>query len=244
MLLGERVVTRDIASAPNVRVSVVIAAYNSTRFLAETLASVLAEVDDRDEIIVVDDGSTDGTADLVRTYPRVRLIQQDNAGPPAARNTAIRAALGEFIATIDHDDLWPSGRLDLMLAALDRTPSAAYVAGEQVLVLEPGAPLPFWLRSADPDELVRFRRERGNGVMLTRRNAFDRVGLFDESFTRGGEDIDWILRCVELGLEAVEIDDAVLLRRIHGGNITSDRENMQRSTFAVLRKRAQRRRAQ
>jgi len=228
----------------SVRVSVVIAAYNSERFIAQTLESVLAEIGASDEVIVVNDGSTDRTAEIVGQFPAVRLITQTNAGPPAARNTAIRVAGGDYIATIDHDDLWPTGRLDRMVAALEAHPEAAYVAGHQVLLIEPGSPLPFWLQSTDPEELARFRRERGNGVMLTRRAAFDAVGLFDESFARGGEDTDWIFRCAELGLAAVEIEDDVLLRRIYGGNITADRENMQRAMFAVLRKRAQRRRAQ
>lgn len=228
----------------SVRVSVVIAAFNSTRFLRETLESVLAEVSEQDEVIVVDDGSTDATPDLVRSFKEIRLIEQSNAGPPAARNTAIRAARGTYIATIDHDDLWPAGRLNRMVAALDAHPDAAYVTGGQVMFVEPGAPLPYWLKSADPEELARFRNERLNGVMLTRRSAFDRVGMFDESFTRGGEDTDWIFRCAEAGLTAVEIEDDVLLRRIYGGNITADRENLQRAMFAVLRKRAQRRRGQ
>ena len=227
-----------------VRVSVVIAAYNSERFIAETLESVLAEVGDSDEVIVVDDGSTDGTPDFVRRVARVRLIEQDNAGPPAARNTAIRAAAGQYIATIDHDDLWPAGRLDLLVAALETHPDAAYVAGRQVLMIEPGSALPHWLKSTEPEELARFRTERGNGMMLTRRRAFDVVGLYDESFTRGGEDTDWILRCAEAGLPNVDIDEDVLLRRIHGGNITMYRANLQAAMFAVLRKRAQRRRTQ
>ena len=225
------------------RVSVVIAAYNSERFIADALESVLAEVGEQDDVIVVDDGSTDGTADIVRRYPTVRLVQQRNAGPAAARNRAIQSSSAAYIAAIDHDDLWPAGRLDRMVAALEANPEAGYVAGRQRLVVSPGAPLPYWLKSTDPEELERFRNERGTGMIMIRRSAFDRVGFFDESMTRGGEDIDWVFRCREAGYSEVEIDDEVLIRRLHGGNITASEADMQRAMFAILRNRAQRRRA-
>ena len=80
-------------------------------------------------------------------------------------------------------------------------------------------------------------------MIMIRRSAFDRVGLFDESMTRGGEDIDWVFRCREAGYSEVEIDDEVLIRRLHGGNITASEADMQRAMFAILRNRTQRRRA-
>ena len=226
------------------RVSVVIAAYNSERFIADALDSVFAEVGEQDDVIVVDDGSTDGTADVVRRYPEARLIQQGNAGPAAARNTAIRLSSAAFIAAIDHDDLWPAGRLDRMVAALEANPEAGYVAGRQRLVVSPGAPLPYWLKSTEPEELERFQHERATGMIMIRRSVLDRVGLFDESMTHGGEDIDWVFRCREAGYSEVKIDDEVLIRRLHGGNITANEDDMKRAMFAILRKRAQRRRSQ
>ena len=225
------------------RVCVVIAAYNSEAFIAEALDSVFAQVSVDDEVIVVDDGSTDGTADVVRRYPGARLIQQSNAGPAAARNTAIRSSSATYIAAIDHDDLWPVGRLDRMVEALEAHPEAGYVAGRQRLVVTPGAPLPYWLKSTEPEELQRFQNERGTGMIMIRRSAFEHVGLFDESMTRGGEDVDWVFRCREAGYSEVELEHDVLIRRLHGGNITASKEDMQRAMFAVLRKRAQRRRA-
>lgn len=225
------------------RVCVVIAAYNSEAFIAEALDSVFAQVSVDDEVVVVDDGSTDGTADIVRRYPGARLIQQPNAGPAAARNTAVRSSSAAYIAAIDHDDLWPAGRLDRMVAALEEHPDAGYVAGRQRFVLTPGAPLPYWLKSTEPEELQRFQNERGTGMIMIRRSAFDHVGFFDESMTRGGEDLDWVFRCREAGYSEVELEVDVLIRRLHGGNITASKEDMQRAMFAVLRKRAQRRRA-
>ena len=234
----------NVSAGAGTRVSVVIAAYNSEDFIANTLESVFAEVGEHDDVTVVDDGSTDGTADVVRRYPGARLIQQRNAGPSAARNTAIRLSSAAYIATIDHDDVWPAGRLDKMVAALEERPEAGYVAGRQRLVVTPGTPLPYWLKSTEPDELNRFQHDRGMGVIMIRRSVLDHVGLLDESMTRGGEDIDWVFRCAEAGYDEVEIEDEVLIRHLHGGNITANEDDMRRAMFAILRKRAQRRRTQ
>jgi GT2 family glycosyltransferase len=131
-----------------------------------------------------------------------------------------------------------------MVAALRAHPEAGYVVGAQELLVEPGAPLPYWLRSTEPEELERFRHERGTGLLLMRRSTMDHVGLFDETMLRGGEDVDWVFRCADLGVIEIEVEETVLVRRIHGANITMNEADMQRAMFAILRKRAQRRRQQ
>ncbi|MCK4960446.1 MAG: glycosyltransferase family 2 protein, partial [Planctomycetes bacterium] len=88
-------------------VSVVIAAYNAEKYIQRAIDSVLAQSLPADEIIVVDDGSTDNTGDAVKHYgSKVRYIYQENAGPASARNTAIEAATGTWIAFLDADDEW------------------------------------------------------------------------------------------------------------------------------------------
>ena len=223
-------------------VSVIIAVYNGERLVAEAIESALAQTLPPREIIAVDDGSTDRTLEVVSRYPSVRVIRQVNAGPASARNTAIRASVGTYLAPLDHDDLFPPDRLRNMVQALEAHPDAPYVVGQQRLVVLPGAPVPPWLRSTEPDELDRHRGDRSTGLMLIRRSAFEAVGPFDASMTSGGEDIDWILRCADLGLSEVEIDDEVLIRRFHGRNFTMDSAAIRRSTFDILRRRARRRR--
>jgi len=107
-------------SNPNtVTISVVIAAYNAAKYIRETLDSVLAQTYLPLEVIVVDDGSTDETAAIVRSYAgRVRLLQQENRGEPAARNVGIRNAQGDYIAFVDSDDLWMPEKLKLQTARL------------------------------------------------------------------------------------------------------------------------------
>ena len=225
-------------------VSVIIPVYNGQAMVAEAIGSAIEQGPIVGEIIVVDDGSTDDTVGVVRSFSDVRLIQQSNAGPASARNAAIRASNCEFIAPLDHDDLFTPDRLDLMVAALESDPGAAYAVGQQDLVIEPGSPLPYWLRSTDPTDLERFRNEHATGLMLIRRHAFDTVGFFDETLTGAGEDLDWVFRCIELGLSSVAIDEFVTVRRMRGDNLTTDEAAMRRAMFEVLQRRARRRREQ
>src|SRR3954451_20944083 len=105
-------------------VSVVIPTYNGQRYIAATLDSILVQKHRPLEIWVVDDGSTDATTQVVRDYaPEVRLIEQSRRGHPAARNAGIRAAAGEFLAFLDHDDLWSPDKLELQMASFMQNPA-------------------------------------------------------------------------------------------------------------------------
>lgn len=223
-------------------VSVIIPVFNGEDRVADAIDSALAQGPIVREIIVVDDGSTDSTSATVERYPEVVLRRQANAGPAAARNLAIGLATGAFIAPLDHDDLFTPGRLELMVTALEAEPEALFVVGRQQIVLERGVPLPFWLRSTEPDELERFRFEHGTGLMVMRRAAFDIVGPFDESMVEGGEDVDWVFRCHELGFVSAVVEDIVSIRRMRGDNLTMDEEKTHRAMFRILQRRAQRRR--
>src|SRR5258708_5666161 len=102
------------------RYSVVIPTYNRCRMLSEAVASVLRQADPAIEIVVVDDGSSDGTADmLARDYPQVRAIFQANQGPAAARNRGIAASTGEWIAFLDSDDIWLGNKVALERSLLE-----------------------------------------------------------------------------------------------------------------------------
>ena len=110
-------------------ISVVIPAYNAGRFIRRTIDSVLAQTYTDYEIIVVDDGSTDNTAEIVKSYgSKVRYIYQQNAGDGAARNTGIYAAKGEWIAFLDHDDEWLPEKLRLQMELLKRNPQLRWCA--------------------------------------------------------------------------------------------------------------------
>ena len=226
-------------------VSTVVPVYNGERFLGAALDSALAQGYPRHEVIVVDDGSTDASAEVARRRPEVRYIHQENAGPATARNTGIEAATGEVICYLDSDDMSVPGRLARQAGYLVERPRVGCVLGHQELLVEPGIELPAWARlprfpapgsgTEEPNENPYFPP----CTMVARRWAFDRVGLFDPSF-RIGEDVDWMFRAWEHGIEVDTLDEVVLLRRLHGANLTQDHEAVARSLTRVFRARINR----
>ncbi|MHB1505275.1 MAG: glycosyltransferase family 2 protein [Sulfobacillus sp.] len=121
------------------RLSVVIPVHNGLATIGEAIASALAQTHLADEVVVVNDGSTDGTADLVRgRFPSVRLIEQPQSGPASARNTGIEAASGDWVAFLDADDVWLPRKLELQMAAAERAPAALMIgSGWAALGSEP-----------------------------------------------------------------------------------------------------------
>jgi len=220
----------------------IIPVFNGERFLGAAIESALGQTRAPEEIIVIDDGSTDRSAQIARGFAEVRLVQQANAGPAAARNAGIVIAESEYIALLDADDLWPENRMAIMAGILDRDPDVGGVVGRQRLLADPGAPLPPWVPvSTDPEAIDPVDLDRPTGF-LVRRSLFDTVGLYDESMIYG-EDIDWYLRCVDAGVRWELIEDVTQIRRVHAANLTHDAEAVRRAHFQVLQKRAARRRA-
>jgi glycosyltransferase involved in cell wall biosynthesis len=205
-------------------VSVVIPAFNARSFIADALDSVLAQTLPPRQVIVVDDGSLDGTADVVRRYaPRVTLLRQDNAGNAAARNRGVEAADGMRLAFLDADDTWcAADKLEHQSAALDTDPSLDMVFGLMVQYDERVATL----REPQPAPVA--------GTMLIRRKSFDRVGPFRETL-RLGVFIEWYARARDDGLAELLLPEVVLRRRIHGGN-ASIRERPRRAVYASILK--------
>jgi glycosyltransferase involved in cell wall biosynthesis len=197
------------------RVSVMIGAYNAERYLGEAIASVLAQTHPPAELIVVDDGSTDGTSAVAQTYgPPVRCIRQENGGMAAARNRAIAEASGDYFAFLDADDRFYPDKLERQLAVFDDDPSLDIVFGHVTEFLSPD------LRS---EERQLLRAPKDNvpwptpNLMLVRRDAFFRVGLFSTEL-KVGIGVDWYARAGELGLKSVVPPVVVLERRLHAGN--------------------------
>ncbi len=229
-------------------VSVVIPAYNAERYLGEAIESVLAQTYAPLETIVVDDGSSDGTAAVAGSYPEVLLITQDNAGPAAARNRGFAASEGELVAFHDADDLMTPDKLAVQVAAIS-DPAIGCVLAEQELLIEEDAELPFWVAGskvptvmpAKPDELA-DEPDVHPMTMLVRREVFERVGGFDEEM-RAAEDFDWMLRAAEAGVEFARLPRVLLRRRVHSESLTQDAAAGRAGHFLALKKRIERRRA-
>jgi glycosyltransferase involved in cell wall biosynthesis len=227
-------------SGPLPMVSVVIPVYNGGRRLPEAVASVERQVYRPIEVIVVDDGSTDDTPDVIRGLGnRVRAIRQENSGPAAARNRGLAAAEGEIIGFLDCDDLWPDGRLHGMVGRLRDDPSLDVVLGRTRFVSESGYLSPE-LRWEDREERTIVIPHVGCAVY--RRSAFDTAGRFDESL-RFSEDQDWYLRAREVGLQIRIIPDVTLVYRLHDQNMTRGKGMKEMLLVRALKMSLDRRRA-
>lgn len=213
--------------------SVIIPTYNAARFLPEALASVRQQEIVPDEIIVVDDGSTDDTAALLATQPDITYLFQSNQGPSAARNAGIRRARGELLAFLDADDLWTPTHLIDLWQALAADPAALFVWGHSLVahLNSSDDAMPAVVSPKDGQTLPLFLV----GAGLYRRQAFERVGLFDPTM-RMAEDLDWIARARQTHCPQLVIDAQVLTYRKHAGGMTAGKSFEQLNVMAMLRR--------
>jgi glycosyltransferase involved in cell wall biosynthesis len=219
------------------RISCIIPVYNGERYLSEALDSVLAQDPQLFEIIVVDDGSTDGTAAILNAYAGViRVVRQSNLGAAAARNTGLREANGDVIAFLDADDIWPAGRMRILADELESDAAADVVAGSvEILDQRPAKP-------AGREDLRTIHRIHCVGSLLSRRSVFDRVGAFNEAL-RVVEDTEFIIRARDCGIAFKLIDIVSVIYRLHENNISRDINRNQSSTLDAIRSVMRRRRA-
>jgi glycosyltransferase involved in cell wall biosynthesis len=219
-------------------VSVVLPVFNGEAFLSEAIESVLAQTWSPVELIVVDDGSTDRSADIARAHP-VTYVRQENAGVAAARNRGLAEAGGDLISFLDQDDVWLPEKLERQVAALEREPGARMCICRFEMFLEPGHELPSW---TDAAFLEGSHRTPQVGTLLVRRELFEEVGVFDTSYA-AANDTDWFLRTRELEVRLALVDEPLQRYRIHSGNASARRELIQREHMrafwtSVRRKRA------
>ncbi|PDV97072.1 glycosyltransferase family 2 protein [Candidatus Chloroploca asiatica] len=221
------------------RISVIIPVYNGERFLAEAIQSVLDQTLPPDEIIVVDDGSTDNTAAIVAglasTSPLpICYVDQENQGPAAARNHGIRLAKGDFLAFLDADDLWVCHKLADQYSYLVEHTDIIVVWGlVQLCAIQDGT----CVDTGEPWHGPNL------GCALFRREAFQQVGGLDISL-RVSEDLDWLLRSREANLPQTVINNVVLRYRLHDSNTWLGRQKVSESLLYALKKRLDRRRNQ
>jgi glycosyltransferase involved in cell wall biosynthesis len=225
-------------------VSVIIPVYNGECFLAEAIQSVLDQTLPPDEIIVVDDGSTDGTATIVARLAAgaplpLRYVYQENRGASAARNVGIRLAQGRALAFQDADDLWMPQKQARQLALLEADPPADIVTGLTQQFADAAVPPGEGLPDPLPNPYADFHLQS----KLIRAAVFERVGLLDEALTFG-EDLDWLVRAIQGGAMLRPQQEVVVHYRRHAGNLTNQIGSPDRYLMLALRRAAQRRRAQ
>jgi glycosyltransferase involved in cell wall biosynthesis len=221
-------------------ISVMIGVYNAEPYLAEAIESVLAQDYVPLELIVVDDGSNDGSAAVAKSFPQVNYFFQENAGNGAARNRAVEAATGDLFAFVDADDRFTPGKLTLQKAALDADPALDMVFGHVREFLSPE--LDEETRSALRPPAPEPMPWTAPNLMLIRRESFLRVGPFSTTF-RVGVTVDWFARASEAGLRYVVLPEVVLERRLHTQNNGLRERGARTQYLDVIRAAMERRRA-
>ena len=207
------------------RVSAVITAYNSEAFIADAIRSVLNQNRVVDEIVVVDDGSTDTTRSVVAEFADqgIKYILQPNSGAGAARNRGIRETSGEYIAFLDADDFWLKDKIRLQVRYLDANRDAALVSGfsrwwnvDKDTIRTSGKVVKN-LRTLRREILV--HNVIGNpSMVMVRRSALEVAGLFDEKI-RWGQDWDLWIRLIEK-FEAAVLPEPLTVYRWHQDNLS------------------------
>ena len=211
------------------RVTVAIAVHDDERYLPSALESVLAEIGPDDEVVVVDDGSTDGTPGVLDGYgDRLQRLAPGRVGLSAARNLGIQAAAGRYLAFLDADDLWTPGSLDARVEALEAS-GADVVVGLTDEFLDPDTDAAeHGLRPA-----VTHVRGLFLGALLGHRRAFLDVP-FDEHRPMAIT-VDWYGRAQQAGITFADLDVVTMRRCIRPGSMTTDGGQYHRSLLAALR---------
>jgi glycosyltransferase involved in cell wall biosynthesis len=215
-----------------VLVSVIIPVYNGERYLVDTIESIRAQNHQSLEVIVVDDGSTDGSARIACAYGSfIRYYHQPNLGTAAAMNRGTDVSYGEYLAFLAADDLWTENRLKVQLNTFVAHPEVDIVSGHVQQFLSPDIPQSVRQNIRYSDGLI-----AGHVIpaMLIKRSSFFRVGLFEPQWKVGAE-MSWYLRAREAGLAMLVLPDLVLLRRIHANNKGITRRSFIKQRTRILK---------
>lgn len=214
-------------------VSVIIPVLDRAHLLGDAVDSVLRQEGVHVEVIIVDDGSTDGSLDVARQLAasdeRILVDSLDtNQGPATARNVGLRLASADFITFLDSDDLMAPGRLDRQLQEVPREGLVLVVGRQRIIVADGVVP---------PRSILAEQQEPDNYYIMTMcgsRQTFDAIGLFDETY-RVAEDLEYLVRSRRLGVEIKRIDVELVTRRVLGDNLVEDDDALQVARLRIYR---------
>jgi glycosyltransferase involved in cell wall biosynthesis len=221
-------------------VSVIIPVYNCESYLEEAIKSVLSQTYRPVETVVIDDGSTDSSTEIAKSFvPHVQYYYQPNSGLGAARNLGVKKARGTYVAFLDADDIWLKDKLASQMAAIKSDPEIDMIFGHVRQFL-----------STEAEDRIRDEESLNTeimsgyvaGTMLIKKEAFLRVGPFATDW-RVGEFIDWYLKAKEHGLKNFLIPAVVMKRRVHDKNMGIRERKHQKDYVRILKTSLDRRRA-
>jgi glycosyltransferase involved in cell wall biosynthesis len=219
----------------DIEFTVVMHVLNRADLLVESLDAVFAQTRPALQVLVVDGGSTDSTTDVARRYPGVELLVRPGSSVPAAHNAGFGAAQGSVIAFASSDDVWVPEALERHAAALHTHPDCGVSVGLTAFF----GTLP---HARTPEGLVgTVRRVRVLEAVAVRRNVVDRRGMFDEALGPSA-DLEWLSRLADGGVSIVDVEEIVVRKRLHEGNVTYGREEtageVLNAVSAIVRRRA------
>jgi glycosyltransferase involved in cell wall biosynthesis len=209
--------SRDSGDDSGERVSCIIPAYNAERYVGDAIESILRQTRPPNEVLVVDDGSTDGTAGVVESFgPSAILLRRPHRGGAAAKNAALEAARGPYVAFLDADDIWVHDKLARQLAQCLARPSIdlCFTAYDN-----------FWIPEL-AEEVEQYRGRKLSlpstgwslSTLLTRLSAFDRFGRFAETDKEHYHNLHWALRAAGQGAGVELLPEILMHRRLHHSN--------------------------
>ncbi len=219
-------------------VSVIIPAHNGAPYLAEAIQSVLNQTYPYFEIWVIDNGSTDQTAQIAKSFPQVHYRYLETANTGYARNEGITQARGSFFAFLDQDDIWTPDKLEKQVSFLEQNPTASAVVCQQKMVLQPGHTKPHWLKkefleTAQPAYLP--------SALLVKRTTLEQTGLFDPTFSLTS-DVAWFFKAKHSGIDPFLLPEVFLIRRIHNDNASHRCAKLQKELLSAIHSSLQERR--
>ncbi len=220
-------------------ISCIVPVFNGERYLAEALDSILAQTWRPLEVIVVDDGSTDGSAAVAAGYgAEVSYLYQANAGPSAARNLGMDVARGDFIAFLDADDLWHKEKLARQMARFEARPELDLCSTHVENFWSPDVK-----REEDRlgDSGLAKTQPGATHAIVARRALFDRIGPFDAALMHR-DAMEWLSRAVDAGAVMETLPDVLVFRRLHRDNMSwrrgdDDRDDLLRAVKTILDRR-------
>ncbi len=216
----------------NPLVSCIVPAFNSGRYIGEALDSIVAQTWRHTEMIVVDDGSSDDTVEVVAGYgSRVSCIRQDNAGPAATRNAGVAAASGDLVAFLDADDLWHEEKLERQISCFDAKPGIEACVTYAKM---------FWVPQLEYEAEGYRENPRSDGIpgyatttLLAKRGLFDKIGFFREDLWFS-DATEWFMRAREQNVALEIIPDVLTYHRMHELNLTRRRSGASKAEFARI----------
>jgi glycosyltransferase involved in cell wall biosynthesis len=227
------------------KVDVIIPAYNAAKYVAAAIESVIGQTYEDWKILLVDDGSTDNTAEVVEPFierlgPKLQYIYKPNGGLPAARNTAIRNSSAEFLALLDADDVWLPCRLAELLQCFEDRPHVGLAYGLISWIDADGVIIDTFSGNRNPAEgriathIYTRKVHLPCPTVTFRRSCVDEVGLFDETM-RATEDRDLWLR-IALRYEVAFVPKVLALYRLSAGSMSTDSGRMLKAQLRFVEK--------